>query len=132
MTEQQAAYLESCMKSAFPDAMVEVTERLIPCMDNDEGDRHVLAAALIAKAHVIVTDNLKHFPTQSLSQFRVEAQSADRFLTSLYDLFPSPMTEVIQTQASRLRKPPMSSVDLLSLLENSVPTFVSRFGTPKS
>ncbi|MES1024863.1 MULTISPECIES: hypothetical protein [Cyanophyceae] len=35
-------------------------------MDNDEGDRHVLAAAfLIAKAHVIVTDNLKHFPAAS-------------------------------------------------------------------
>jgi hypothetical protein len=31
-------------------------------MDNHEGDRHVLAAALIAKAHVIVTENLKHFP----------------------------------------------------------------------
>lgn len=49
----------------------------------------------------------------------------------LYDLFPEPMTEVIETQASRLKKPPMSSLDLLSLLENSVPTFVSRFGHPK-
>ena len=127
ITQQQAAYLERQMNSAFPEAMVAVTERLIPCMDNDKGDRHVLAAALIAKAHVIVTDNLKHFPATSLSQFRVEAQSADRFLTHLYDLFPSSMYEVLQTQASRLRKPPMSISDLLNLLEKSVPTFVSRF-----
>ncbi|MDZ4877673.1 MAG: hypothetical protein CLLPBCKN_007108 [Chroococcidiopsis cubana SAG 39.79] len=127
ITQHQAAYLERQMNSAFPEAMVAVTERLIPCMDNDPRDRHVLAAALIAKAHVIVTDNLKHFPAASLSQFRVEAQSADRFLTYLYDLSPDSMHEVLQTQVSRLRKPPMSISDLLNLLEKSVPTFVSRF-----
>ena len=65
ITEQQAAYLERQMNSAFPEAIIAVTERLIPCMDNDKGDRHVLAAALIVKAHVIVTDNLKHFPATS-------------------------------------------------------------------
>lgn len=131
MTGHQANHLESCMKSAFPDAMVEVTEQLIPCMDNDEGDRHVLAAALIAKAHVIVTNNLKHFPTQSLGQFRIEAQSGDRFLTSLYDLFPESMNQVVQNQANRLKKPSMSFFDLLHILESSVPTFVSRFGHSK-
>lgn len=127
MTQKQAAYLQERMKSAFPEAMVTVTQRLIPCMDNDPGDRHVLTAALIAKANVIVTDNLKHFPAQSLSQFRVEAQSSDRFLTYLYDLFPESMHEVLQTQVGRLSKPPMSVLDLLNLLYKSVPTFVSRF-----
>ncbi len=115
------------MTLAFPEAAIAVTERLIPCMDNHEGDRHVLAAALIAKAEVIVTDNLKHFPVESLSQFRVEAQSADQFLTYLYDLFPESMDQVLQTQVNGLKNPPMSVSDLLSLLERSVPTFVSRF-----
>lgn len=128
ISEQQANRLERQMKLAFPEAMVEVTERLIPCMDNHPGDRHVLATALIAKAQVIVTENLKHFPTESLSQFRVEAQSADRFLTYLYDLFPESMFEILQTQASVLKNPPMSVSDLLNLLKKSVPTFVSRFG----
>ena len=59
---QQVNRLEIQINRAFPDAMLNVTDRLIPCMDNHEGDRHVLAAALIAKAHVIVTENLKHFP----------------------------------------------------------------------
>lgn len=127
ITAQQASRLEQQIKSAFPDAMLEVPERLLPCMDNDPGDRHVLAAALIAKTQVIVTDNLKHFPPESLSQFRVEAQSADQFLTSLYDLFAEAMLEVLQTQVSWLRNPPMSVVDLLKLLEKSAPTFVSRF-----
>ncbi|WP_071592265.1 PIN domain-containing protein [Pseudanabaena sp. PCC 6802] len=127
ITKEQGNRLERQMNLAFPEAMLEVTERLIPCMDNHEGDRHVLAAALIAKAHVIVTDNLKHFPSISLSQFRIEAQGADSFLTHLYDLFPELMANVIQTQASVLRNPPMSVSELLNLLGKSVPTFVSRF-----
>ena len=107
--------------------MVVVTPRLIPCMDNHPGDRHVLATALIAKAHVIVTNNLKHFPAVSVNQFRIETQSADQFLTYLYDLFTESMYEVIQNQVSGMRKNPMSALDLLNLLEKSVPTFVSRF-----
>jgi hypothetical protein len=94
---------------------------------NHEGDRHVLAADLIAKAHVIVTKNLKHFPTVVLSQYQVEAQSADQFLTYLHDLFPQEIRQVLQTQASDLKKPPMSVTDLLNVLKTSVPNFVSRF-----
>lgn len=127
ITKTQADYLQKQLNKAFPEALVEVTERLIPCMDNHQGDRHVLATALIAKAQVIVTDNLKHFPEKSLRQFRVEAQSADQFLTSLYDLFPKAMIEVIQIQSYSLKKPALSIGELLNLLEKSVPTFVSRF-----
>ena len=85
MTQQQASHLERQIQLAFPDAMVVVTPRLIPCMDNHPGDRHVLATALIAKAHVIVTNHLKHFPAVSVNQFRIETQSADHFLTYLYE-----------------------------------------------
>jgi len=127
ISPEQASRLERQMNLAFPEAILEVTERLLPCMDNHKGDRHVLAAALIAKADIIVTDNLKHFPTESLSQFRVVAQSSDRFLTYLYDLFPESMSNVLQTQVSGMRNPPMSISDFLNLLRKSVPTFVSRF-----
>jgi len=82
---------------------------------------------LIAKAHVIVTENLKHFPDAVLSQYQIESQSADQFLTYLYDLFPDEMLQVIQTQASNLRKPLMSVADLLDVLENIVPIFTSKF-----
>jgi predicted nucleic acid-binding protein len=104
ITSKQAAMLEEQIKIAFPEAMVEVTERLIPCMDNHPGDRHVLATALIAKAHVIVTDNLKHFPQKSLSQFRIQAQSPDLFLTYLYDLYPERICEVIEDMVDSFNK----------------------------
>jgi len=126
MQIQQVNRLEMQINRAFPDEMLNVTDRLIPRMDNHEGDRHVLAAALIAKAHVIVTENLKQFPGVVLSQYQVEAQNADQFLTYLHDLFPQEIRQVLQNQASDLKKPPMSVTDLLNVLKTSVPNFVSR------
>ena len=127
MTVPQASHLETQMKLAFPDAMVIPPPSLIPYMSNHPGDRHVLASALSVKAHVIVTDNLKHFPPTSLEQFFIQAQSADQFLTYLYDLFPECMNEVIEKQVSHMTKRPMSPLALLKLLEKVVPAFVSRF-----
>ena len=74
----------------------------------------------------MVTKNLKHFPAVVLSQYQVEAQRADQFLTYLHDLFPQEIRQVLQTQASDLKKPPMSVTDLLNVLKTSVPNFVSR------
>ncbi len=127
ITPKQAEMLEEQMKLAFPEAMVEVTDSLIPCMDNHPRDRHVLATALIAKAHIIVTDNLRHFPKESLSQFQIEAQSSDQFLTYLYDSYPERIGEVIEDMVNSLKKPPLSRQELLNLFKQSVPTFVSRF-----
>ncbi|MBD2652014.1 hypothetical protein H6G45_00610 [Synechocystis sp. FACHB-383] len=86
MNRIQADRLNQVMNLAFPEALIDMTDDLLPCMDNDEGDRHVLAAALVGKAEIIVTDNLKHFPKKSLEKFNVVAQSADEFLLSLLDL----------------------------------------------
>jgi predicted nucleic acid-binding protein len=127
ITSKQAIMLEEQIKLAFPEAMIEVTDRLIPCMDNHPGDRHVLATALIAKAHIIVTDNLKHFPQKSLGQFCIEAKSPDLFLTYLYDLYPDRIGEVIEDMVDSLKKPPLSKKELLDLFQKSAPTFVSRF-----
>ena len=126
ITPDKAKYLGKMMNKAFPDAMTIVTPKLIPCMDNHQGDRHVLATALIAKAEVIVTNNLKHFPNSSLNQFRVEAQNADEFLTSLFDVSPEVMMKVLEIQGESKRKPQLTLLDLLDLLTNSVPSFVQK------
>jgi predicted nucleic acid-binding protein len=47
--------------------MVEVPEGLAKVMTNHPGDRHVLAAAVTAKADIIVTSNLKHFKPKDLA-----------------------------------------------------------------
>ncbi|TVU54641.1 MAG: PIN domain-containing protein [Arthrospira sp. PLM2.Bin9] len=126
ISPKKAEQLKNLMQTAFPEAMIEVTELLIPCMDNHEGDRHILAAALIAKAHVIVTDNLKHFPDTSLHQFNIIAQSSDDFLLSLLDLSPQGMLEVLYLQIEATKKPKLTITGLLDLLNRNTPNFVQK------
>ena len=57
---------------AFPDAMVQNYKGLIQHLDlPDPKDRHVLAAAIKANAHLIITHNLKDFPDSYLSTFKL-------------------------------------------------------------
>ncbi len=52
------------MDASVRDCLVEGYEELVEAVRlPDPGDRHVLAAAIRAKAGVLVTYNLKHFPT---------------------------------------------------------------------
>ncbi|MFI6285528.1 PIN domain-containing protein [Streptomyces sp. NPDC051018] len=56
------------MSGAVRDVLVKGYEPLIEVVDlPDPDDRHVLATAIRAKAQVIVTSNLRHFPADNLS-----------------------------------------------------------------
>ncbi|MHC5831915.1 MAG: PIN domain-containing protein, partial [Nostoc sp.] len=55
MSNEGARNLETVMKAAFPEAMIEVPIGLEELMTNHPKDRHVLAAAVVAKAEIIVT-----------------------------------------------------------------------------
>lgn len=57
------------MEKYFPDAMIDGYDDLIDGMKCEPKDRHVLAAAVRAHAEVLVTFNLKDFPTESTERF---------------------------------------------------------------
>jgi predicted nucleic acid-binding protein len=120
VTEEQAARLVTAMKKIFPDAMVTDYESLIAGMKNDEKDRHVAAAAVRARAQVIVTSNLRDFTDLPEG---IEAQSPDEFLCSLFDLNPGGMTSVVREQAARFKRPPRTLGELLDGLGKTVPEF---------
>lgn len=88
------------MNTFFSDALVTGYESLVGGMTNDEGDRHVLAAAVIGRADVIVTNNLKHFPPSAVDPLKIEVLAPDRFLCLQYDLAPDPLIEVIKRQSA--------------------------------
>jgi hypothetical protein len=111
------------MQAAFPEAEVTGYKKLIDVMPINEHDRHVLAAAIIAKAGVLVTNNLKDFPAAECGEFGVEVQSADEFLLHALTLEPFVVHEALSRQASIKRKPPMSVADVLLHLEKTAPTF---------
>lgn len=51
----------AALQSAFPEAWVDPPDNLIETMDNATDDRHVLAAAITAQAHLVVTANVTDF-----------------------------------------------------------------------
>jgi predicted nucleic acid-binding protein len=61
----KAERVVTLMRTHFEDALVDGYEPLIESMENDEKDRHMLAAAVRANAAAIVTNNVKDFPPAS-------------------------------------------------------------------
>jgi len=106
------------MNEAVPDCLITGHEGLADTIDlPDEGDRHVLAAAIRAGAQGIVTANLKDFPKAKLEPLGSEAIHPDRFLLDLLDLVPAVVVGCLMEQAGALRNPPLRLVDLLEKLE---------------
>ena len=77
-TTEQAAHLVGQMAGAFPDATVTGYESPIQAMSNDAADRRVLAAAVAARADVIVTDNARHFPAEACDPQRNRGSDCGR------------------------------------------------------
>jgi len=101
---EKAAARVAAMRASFARAEVIGFEDYIPLMPNHPKDRHVLAAAVVAGAELIVTANLKDFRTAGTSQQHIRAEHPDDFLEHLYGLYPQQMVEIIEAQSAALRK----------------------------
>lgn len=105
------------MNMKAPDALVTGYERLIPDLDlPDPNDRHVLAAAILGRADVIVTNNLKDFPADVLDGFNIEAQTPDEFIIHLINLSPNQVRSAAEDHRSSLLHPPMTLNEYLDCL----------------
>lgn len=105
-TEERAARRIAKMMESQPDAMVTGYEDLMTAMMNQQKDRHVLAAAVRAEANVIVTLNLRDFPTRATAKYGIQAQSPDAFLLRLYELEPETIKRILHAQAHDLTRHP--------------------------
>jgi hypothetical protein len=115
------------MREAFDVAEVSsrAIARLEPTMTNHPKDRHVLAAAVASPAHVVVTFNLRDFPSDACEPFGIEARDPDTFLVYLYGLNPELVRAAIEEQASDLENPRMSVDEVLDGLAVLVPSFAA-------
>ncbi len=105
------------MRNAVLDALVTEYESLIPGLIlPDPNDRHVLAAAITAEADVIVTFNLKDFPTAALAPHSIDAQHPDEFLGSFIATMPTRVLDCVRTCLVRLGDPPVSASGYLSMM----------------
>jgi len=104
----------------FPEALTDGWEVLENQCLNDEKDRHVLACAIKAQAELIVTFNLKHFPSSTLEPWSVRAEHPQDYLLALYSMEPAlvmlRLGEISQKRDRDLQ-------DILIHLGKSVPAF---------
>ncbi len=108
------------MNESVPDCLVRGHETLIDALVlPDADDRHVLAAAIVCGAQMIVTFNLKDFPASALEPYNIEAQHPDDFLVNQIYLEPGAVMGTINQQASALREPPHTANDVIDAVERA-------------
>jgi predicted nucleic acid-binding protein len=116
------------MNDAVRDAPVTGFEYLIDELElPDPDDRHVLAAAIHARASVIVTANLKDFPADDLAQYGVTARHPDVFLTQLFDDDPVAVVDAVRRILATSRRPHLAATDIVDRLDAAgIPMFAER------
>jgi hypothetical protein len=106
------------MNEAVLDSLVTGYEQFVSAVDlPDKDDRHVVAAAIKCGASAIVTFNLRDFPAESLVTHDLEAIDPDDFVVQQFHLSHAKVINSAATHRQRLRKPPKSTDEFLSTLE---------------
>lgn len=103
-------HVRDCLVEGYQDFIEKIKLK-------DPNDRHVVAAAIVGRADLIVTFNTKDFDEQVLKQYKIQAQHPDDFLVHLYSLAPQMVIEAVSIVRKRLQKPRVSSDEYLKKLE---------------
>ena len=117
LTAERLERTRRLMDAHVRDAMVGGFEDLVPTIAlPDPDDRHVVAAAVRAEAHIVLTANLRDFPESDLSPHGLVARHPDPFLADLCGRSPTQFMEALHRVRARLRNPPFSREEHLDVL----------------
>lgn len=118
ITQAQVDRIRQLMNDNVRDALVDGYQALVPAIEGlpDLDDRHILAAAIVGRAHVIVTYNLKDFPEAVLKPYGIDAQHPDEFIRHLIDLNENTVCAAVRKQRAALRNPPKNVEEFLDIL----------------
>jgi hypothetical protein len=107
------------LNDALPTAMVSGYEHLVPMVSlPDVNDRHVVAAAIAARASVILTWNLRHFPANELNKFGLRRETPDVFLSDLYDRVPDLTIGSLANARRNLTRTRVTALGFIDILNN--------------
>jgi predicted nucleic acid-binding protein len=108
------------MATAVRDWKVSGYEDLVEAVKlPDPEDRHVLAAAIKAKAQVIVTSNIRDFPADVLRRWDIDPKTPDEFVRDQISLDRAAVFAAVQQIADSWVNPPGGIDDVLDRLERS-------------
>jgi predicted nucleic acid-binding protein len=105
------------MNSAFPEAIVDGYADIVDAMKCEHGDRHVLAAAVVGHAQLIVTWNKKDFPPESTAPYTITVLSPDEFLCDLLSLDHVAMLDTLKRISERRQRPPRTIEEIVDALD---------------
>lgn len=116
------------MNLAFPEACVAGYHQLIEALDlPDPNDRHVLAAAIVADAEHIITENLRDFPQDALDPYDIAAVTADDFLESSFETYTAEAISALRTMRRAYSRPPLTPDEFIFELQSKgLPKTASR------
>jgi len=106
------------MNAAITDFLVIDYEHLIPAIVlPDDGDRHVVAAAIRSSSDVIVTYNPATSRPTSLGGYNIKPQHPDQFIEHLLDLDEPRVITAVKGLREGLTRPPVTAEAYLTTLE---------------
>ncbi len=119
LSKERLARTRVLMDAAVMDCLVTGYESLVPSLTlPDAKDRHVLAAAIRARASFIITFNLKDFPAADLNRYGITAEHPDRFIVRQAELDPSAVIAAARFCRDRLKNPLRTASQYLDTLES--------------
>lgn len=108
------------MVEAVPDCLVTGFEPLMAgIVLPDPNDAHVVAAAVMTRASTIVTFNLKDFPAEIITAYRLHAKHPDDFLLDAAEIAPTIFLNAIKEDWGHYRRPPLSFEDYTASLSKA-------------
>ncbi|GAA1572054.1 hypothetical protein GCM10009789_27010 [Kribbella sancticallisti] len=117
------------MNRAFPQAMVSGYEHLMPAMQADAKDKHVLAAAVHSQSTVLVTENVKDFDPPSSGPHAMQVEKTSAFLNRLLSDNPERTVAAMNEMISRTDREPNSLAALVDKMakQNDLKGFAQSF-----
>lgn len=121
------------LTQACPEALTQLRPKvsLSSLALIDSADGHVIQGAYTARADVIITFNLRHFPRRHLSPIGLKAMTPDQWLLAKAKADPVGMSALVERCRLRLARTPLSKVDHLKALRRSSLTQFADFLTSR-
>ena len=115
--EEKADHLITQMRTHFPDSSIQGWEHLEGTFGlSDPNDEHVLAAAVLGQAGVIVTND-RGFTEDDIPE-GLDVQTPAEFVAYAVDLSPRRALRVLEDMCSRYTNPSHTRDEILDILEN--------------
>jgi predicted nucleic acid-binding protein len=127
---ESARAITTAIRQFFPEGRISATDYVgivaqMPGPDPD--DRHHMAAAVAARASLIITWNRTDFPSDALAVHGVRVLDPDEYFCELVSAYPHEVSDTVIRLAGEKRRPPLTPYDVaVSLAKAGLSNFSAR------